>query len=246
MTTKGRILIADDEEFFLRTTTELLNNEGYDCSHARNGESALDKLKTCEFDLLISDIHMPGNSELELVRELREIAEGMPVILITGNPSLETATKSIQLPVAAYMTKPLDFDMLLVQVKSSITTYRTYCSVQNTSKRLQEWQKDLDSIKDVVSNALESTSPIPIHTFFKLTFRNIAESLLDMEHLIEGLDSNSKKQYACHLLDCPSLTNMKNALVETMEVLRKTRESFKSKDLARLRDKLDTIVKDVK
>ena len=246
MSTNGRILIADDEEFFLQTTTALLSKEGYECSQAVNAESALEMLKTSEFDLLISDIHMPGNSELELVNTLQKIAEGMPVILITGDPSLETATKSIQLPVTAYMTKPLDLELLLTHVRNSITNYRTYCSVQNTSKRLQEWQKDLDSIKEVVSNALETTTPVPINTFFRLTFRNIAESLLDLEHLIDGLDSNSSEQYACNLLDCPSLTKMKNSLTETIEVLRKTRESFKSKDLARLRDKLGTIVKEVK
>jgi DNA-binding NtrC family response regulator len=246
MSTAGRILIADDEEFFVRATSDLLSKEGYECSHSQDAESALEKLKTSVFDLLIADIHMPGNSELELVKELQKIAEGLPVILMTGNPSLETATKSIHLPVAAYMTKPLDFEVLLKHIKNSITNYKTYRSVQNTSKRLEEWQKDLNSIKEVVNNALETTSPIPIQMFFKLTFRNIAESLLDMEHLIEGLDSNSKEQYACNLLDCPSLTKMKSGLAETMEVLRKTRESFKSKDLARLRDKLNTIVNGVK
>jgi len=246
MTTKGRILIADDEEFFLRTTTELLRKEGYECSQAHNAESALEKLKTSEFDLLISDIFMPGNSDLELVEKLREVAEGMPVILMTANPSFETASKSIQLPVAAYMTKPLDFEVLLTHVENSISNYRAYCSVKNATKRLRDWQKDLDSIKKVASDALESSSPIPIHTFFKLSFRNIAESLLDMEHLIEQLDSNGKEQYACNLLECPSLTKMKSGLTDTMEVLRKTKESFKSKDLARLRDKLDTIVNDVR
>ncbi len=242
----GRILIADDEDLFLRTTTELLIKEGYECSNSSNADSAIEKLKTSEFDLLISDINMPGNSKLELIKKLRKIAEGMPVILITGNPSLETASKSIQLPVAAYMTKPLDFDMLLTHVNNSITNYRTYRSVQDTSLRLQEWQKDLDNIKAVVSDTLKTASPVPINTFFKLTFKNITESLLDLEHLIDGLDSNSKEQYACNLLDCPSLTKMKSGLTETMEVLKKTRESFKSKDLARLRVKLDTIVKDVK
>ena len=246
MPTNGRILIADDEELLRRTTAELLSKEGYECYQADSAESALETLNDSEFDLLISDIHMPGNSELELIKELSGIAEGMPVILITGNPSVETATKSIDLPVAAYMSKPLDFELLLKHIKSSITNYRTYRSVQNTSERLQEWQKDLDSIKEVVSNALDTASPVPVNTFFKLTFRNIAESLLDLEHLIEGLDSNSNKQYACSLLNCPSLTKMKGGLTETMEVLKKTRESFKSKDLARLRDKLDTIVKDVK
>ncbi len=246
MSTNGRILIADDEEFLLRTTTDVLSREGYECSQSHDAESALKHLKTSVYDLLIADIHMPGNSELELVKELQNIAEGMPVILITGNPSLETATKSIHLPVTAYMTKPLDFEMLLTHVKNAINNYKTYCSVENTSQRLQEWQKDLDSIKELVSNTLKTTSSVPINTFFKLTFKNIAESLLDLEHLIERLDSNSNEQYACNLLDCPSLTKMKSGLSETMEVLRKTRESFKSKDLAKLREKLDTIVKDVK
>ncbi|MBT3877765.1 MAG: response regulator [Candidatus Scalindua sp.] len=246
MSTMGRILLADDEEFFLSTTSDLLVDEGYECVQSQDAESALIKLKSSAFDLLIADIHMPGNSELELVKEMHKIAEGMPVILITGNPSVETATKSIQLPVVAYMAKPFDADMLFMHVKDAISNYKTYCSVQNSSRRLQEWQKDLDSIKKLVSNTLDSTSSIPIHAFFKLTFRNITESLLDLDHLIEGLNSNSNEQYACNLLDCPSLTKMKGGLIETMEVLRKTRESFKSKDLARLRDKLDTIVKDVR
>ncbi len=246
MSTKGRILIADDEEIFIRTTSELLMIEGYECSLSNSADSVLEKLKTSEFDLLISDINMPGNSELELIKKLGEIAEGMPVILITGNPSLETASKSIHLPVVAYMTKPLDFDLLLTHVKNSITNYKTYCSVQETSRRLKEWQSDLDDIKEVVSSTLKTTSPVPINTFFKLTFKNITESLLGLEHLIDTLDPNSSEQYACNLLDCPSLTKMKSGLTETMEVLRKTRESFKSKDLARLREKLDTIVKGVK
>jgi len=242
----GRILIADDEESFSRSTTDLLSREGYECSYSHDAETAIKMLKTSEFDLLISDIHMPGNSGLELIRELPDIAEGMPVILVTGNPSIETATKSIHLPVAAYMAKPLDYEQLLIHVKNAIKKYKTYRSVYSTSQRLQEWQKDLAAVKELVSNASENAASVPINTFFKLTFRNIAESLLDLEHLIEGLDMSNSEQYVCNLLDCPSLTKMKSGLTETMEVLRKTRESFKSKDLAKLRDKLDKIVKDVK
>ena len=74
MSMNGRILLADDEELFLRTVTDVLNKEGYECTQSHCAESALEMLKTSEFDLLISDIHMPGNSELELVDELQKIA----------------------------------------------------------------------------------------------------------------------------------------------------------------------------
>jgi hypothetical protein len=150
------------------------------------------------------------------------------------------------LPVAAYMDKPVEFETLLMQVKNSINKYRTYCSFQNTSHRLQEWQKDLESIKELVNSASETPTSVPINTFFKLTFRNIADSLLDLEHLIEGLNTNRGEQYVCNLLDCPSITKLKNGLTESVEVLKKTRNSFKSKDLGKLREKLDMIIKDVK
>jgi len=246
MTIEGRILIADDDESFSKSTADILSIEGYKCDVSPDAETAVAMLETSRYDLLISDIHMPGNSGLELIKELANVADGMPVILVTGNPTLETATKSIQLPVAAYMDKPLDFEMLLLHVKNSISKYRAYCSFQSTSKRLQEWQKDLESIKNLLSSASETPTSVPVNTFFKLTFRNIADSLLDLEHLIEGFTTNSDDQYVCNLLDCPSITKMKKGLTESVEVLKKTKESFKSKDLARLRDKLDTIIKDVK
>ncbi|MCI0692942.1 response regulator [candidate division KSB1 bacterium] len=59
------------------------------------------------YDLLIADIKMPGNDELEFIEEPPAIAEGLPVILVTGYPSLNTAIKSTRLHVAGYMMKPL-------------------------------------------------------------------------------------------------------------------------------------------
>lgn len=246
MSMTERILVADDNETFLRSTTEMLRREGYECDCSSNAETAIRMMRTSRYDLLIADIHMPGNSDLELVKKIPKIAQGMPTILVTGNASVDTATQSIHLSVVAYMTKPFDPDKLLMHVRNSIKQYKTYCSVESSSQRLLEWQKDLMSIKQLLSGASESAVSLPINAFFKLTFQNIAGSLLDLEHLVEGIDQESGEQHVCNLLECPSLTKMKTGLMETMEVLRKTRESFKSKELAKLRDKLDTIVKSVK
>jgi len=246
MSITGRILVADDNETFLRSTTELLGREGYECDCSPDAETALRMMRTSRYDLLIADIHMPGNSNLELVKKIPKIAQGMPTILVTGNASVDTATQSIHLPVVAYMTKPFDPDKLLMHVRNSIKQYKAYCSVESSSQRLQEWQKDLMRIKQLVSNASESAASLPINAFFRLTFQNIAGSLLDLEHLIEGIDKESGEQHACNLLDCPSLTRLKSGLTESVEVLEKTRTSFKSKELAMLRNKLDTIIKDVK
>ena len=80
----GSILIADDEETFLRSTARLLHREGYDCDCALDADRAVEMLRTGRYDLLIADIKMPGNPNLKLVRDVQQLAAGMPVILVTG------------------------------------------------------------------------------------------------------------------------------------------------------------------
>ena len=86
MSDQGRILIADDEKVFLESTADLLRRAGYECSCVPDAPSAIEELRKEEYDLLIADIKMPGNPDLELVRELPNIAEGMPVILVVPSP----------------------------------------------------------------------------------------------------------------------------------------------------------------
>jgi DNA-binding response OmpR family regulator len=82
--------------------------------------TVIDTLKSLTFDLLISVINMPGNTGLELIKKLQEIAEGLPVILVTGSPFSETQIQSLKPPVTACLNKPLDFEELLMHVRSSI------------------------------------------------------------------------------------------------------------------------------
>ncbi len=115
----SKILIADDDETFLLATTDLLRREGYECYYAPDAKTVIQTLEAVKFDLLISDINMPGNSELELIIKLKEIAEGLPIILITGSPHSDTQIQSLKPPVIACLYKPLDFQELLTHIRSS-------------------------------------------------------------------------------------------------------------------------------
>ena len=126
MSDLGRILIADDEETFLRSTGALLRREGYECECAPDGATTEELLQNNDFDLLISDIKMPGNDNLDMVKRIAANNLGMPIILVTGYPSLDSALPSIELPVAAYLTKPIQFAELLAHVKAAIKQYRVY------------------------------------------------------------------------------------------------------------------------
>ncbi len=240
----SRILIADDEETFLNSTADLLRKQGYQCDCAPDATSAAELLRANEYDLLIADIKMPGNAKLEFIQELPGIAEGMPVILVTGYPSLGSAIESIQLPVAAYMVKPIEFDELLAQVRRSTETFRVYRAVRTTQQRLRDWLKKLTSIEEVLKASPAQASSAPVDTFLELTFQNIVGSMSDLKHLTQSIAMhNLEGQEVCHLLHCPRLTELSNALSETVSVLEKTRHAFKSKDLGELRKKLEGIVR---
>ena len=133
----GRILIADDEKTFLAAMAQLLCNEGFECDCAEDATEVLEKLSKKTYDLLIADIKMPGNSNLELIRQLSQTAPAVSIILVTGYPSQQTAIEAVQLPVAAYLVKPVDFPQLLqknnISRKNEPTLQNHRCSQKKSA-----------------------------------------------------------------------------------------------------------------
>ncbi|TWU17210.1 Transcriptional regulatory protein ZraR [Novipirellula galeiformis] len=116
----ARILIADDEPLYLRTTGELLRKSGYRCVCVADADAALAALNSEPFDLVLSDLNMPGNLKLELLREGRRNWSHIPLIVVTGVPSVPTAIESIRLGIADYLLKPVKFEDLLSSVRRAL------------------------------------------------------------------------------------------------------------------------------
>lgn len=115
---KATILIVDDEKSLLSICEEALSDAGYVIQTASNGASALDLLKKSpEFDLVISDLRMPGMSGLELLKKIRETASEVDFLIMTGFGSIETAVESIRLGAADYLPKPFNVSHLLLKVE---------------------------------------------------------------------------------------------------------------------------------
>jgi two-component system response regulator HydG len=109
---RRRILIVDDEPLYLRTTAALLRKAGYECETAPDGAAALEALSSQPFDLVLSDLNMPGNRDLELLHAQRRSWPDIPLIVVTGAPSLPTAIESLRLGLADYLLKPVRFQDL--------------------------------------------------------------------------------------------------------------------------------------
>lgn len=233
---RGRILIADDDEAFRIATRLFLRRQGFDCEVAPDATVAAEMLGASEFDLLISDINMPGNAGLELVAKLPQVAAALPVILLTGHPSVQSAARSVRLQVVAYLVKPCDADELLSIAEQAIANYRAYRAVSANRQRLETWAQDLAQIEEVLRSSPGGTAGAPTEAYLNLTLRNLLSVLIDLKQFTEAISQQPGKegivqQVALH-----------RALQETIDVLEKTKQSFKSKELGELRRRLEGLL----
>lgn len=115
-----KILIADDEPLFLQTTGELLRKDGYDCLCVGDAHAARDALSRERFDLILSDLNMPGNVSLEFLRDGRANWPDVPLIVVTGVPSLPSAVESLRLGITDYLLKPVSYRDLLASIRRAL------------------------------------------------------------------------------------------------------------------------------
>lgn len=238
MSGAGRILLADDEPTFLGATAELLRQEGYACEAVADAESALARLTGHEFDLLISDLEMPGNADLHLIRQVAERGDSLPVIILTGYPSVRSAVSCIELPVAAYLTKPVDFPLLLTKVRAAVSRFRSYKAMQQAETRLKSWREEFSHLTAPDPSSASSQ----VDVFLALTLRNVMGSLGDLEQLGRALNNQPVERTPCQLMNCPRGAQLLTAVQETVRVLEETKSAFKSKSLGELRRQLELLL----
>jgi EAL domain-containing protein (putative c-di-GMP-specific phosphodiesterase class I) len=121
---RGRVLIVDDEEALVRLLSRVLIAAGYEVATAGDGQKAVELLATTTFDAVISDIDMPRMDGIQLLQLVRQGDFDVPVILMTGAPSLATAVKAVSLGAVLYLTKPIDIDDLQTAIARAVRLKR--------------------------------------------------------------------------------------------------------------------------
>ena len=111
-----KILIAEDEDITLKHLVNSLQKEGYLAVGTQNGEDALRKIEDDHFDLLITDIKMPGLTGIELLEKIKERQLESEVIIITGFGSIGSVVDAMKKGAYDYVTKPFNLDELLLKV----------------------------------------------------------------------------------------------------------------------------------
>jgi len=118
------ILVVDDEPVVQDAVRWLLRAQGYDVDTAGSGEDALSRIAQHEFDVVVSDIKMPGLNGLDVLERSRALKPNLSVILMTAYASLETAIEALRLGAADYLRKPFELEDLTLSVERALRAHR--------------------------------------------------------------------------------------------------------------------------
>ena len=143
-------LIVDDDTKLLTILKSLLTEEKLEVTTSDNGLDAINKCKEQQFDLIISDLMMPGASGLEVLKEARKVSPATLVILVTGFASLETAIEAIREGAYDYITKPFKLDEIKIVVNNAKEKIYLVRENERLFKELQDAYHQLHMVKKIM------------------------------------------------------------------------------------------------
>jgi two-component system nitrogen regulation response regulator NtrX len=135
---KDWVLVVDDEAGVRASLAGILGDEGYAVQAVESGEAALEALETRRFDLVLLDVWLPGQDGLEVLRRIREGHAELPVVVISGHGTIETAVKAVRLGAQDFVEKPLSLEKTVLAVRNALRQRRLESQLRELRERLDE------------------------------------------------------------------------------------------------------------
>jgi len=117
---RARVLVVDDEAPIRDLLARTLALADYEVDAAPDGRTAVDRLRIIDYDLLITDLRMPGFDGLSVIREARRLKTDIPIIIITGHPTEASAIEAVNLGVQGYLVKPFRVPRVLAAAAKAL------------------------------------------------------------------------------------------------------------------------------
>src|SRR6201995_5031753 len=124
MTRKAHLLLVDDDPNTLASLSRAFRLAGHEATVCDNATRALDLLRTESFDVIFSDVVMPGKNGIEFLEDVKKAGVTAPVILISGQANVEMAVRATKLGALDFLEKPLSTDKLLLTIDNALRLTR--------------------------------------------------------------------------------------------------------------------------
>ena len=164
-----RILVIDDDEYIRESIKETLRRKGYELESVDNGKAALEVFRSSGFDMVISDMKMPGMSGIELLEKIKQLDAEIPFLMITAHGAIESAVEAIKKGAYDFIQKS---PSLLEELELHVERTLQYRSLLNENKRLKsvisrQWNyvgdcSSLEQIRNLVTTVAASRSTVLI------------------------------------------------------------------------------------
>ncbi|MBE7444282.1 MAG: response regulator [Planctomycetia bacterium] len=182
-----KILVVDDKQSALFLSEGVLEDEGYHAEIAQNGQEALERFKQKHFDIVISDLHMPGMDGIELLNNIKKLDIKTLVIIMTARPSIESAIQAFRHGAYDYIAKPIDPDTIINTIQRGFEKHRLEINTDKLLKRLQDLRQQLldenallIQEKDFANNIIDATPDIIIATDEHATIRMVNNATIEL------------------------------------------------------------------
>ena len=198
----ARILIIDDDRAFRVGTRALLMDEGYDVDAAAGGDEGLARLSSERYQLVLLDLKMEGRSGLSVLEELRRSGHTIPVVMLTGYATVDSAVQALKLGADDYLTKPCDNRMLRSKIRSILASRAPATGIGSdrivaTGPEMKEVLQAIARVaptsstvllrgatgtgKELAARAIHEESPRHDRTFVAVNCSALAEGMLESE-----------------------------------------------------------------
>jgi DNA-binding response OmpR family regulator len=174
----GKVLIIDDEINLRETLTRILRRVGCEVSTAEEGKKALQLIENGTFDLVYLDIHLPQLDGLQILKEIRQQDTQLPVILLTGYGSLQSAMEAVRLGATDYLLKPYDPEVLVARTRIILKEQALERRKQDIREKIERLQAELQSLEVEKS---EPALPIDLSSSSQERFLKQGALILDLQ-----------------------------------------------------------------
>jgi putative two-component system response regulator len=179
----AQLLIVDDDEAVRRWEERVVKDNGYSCDGATDAEDARGHLQRGEYQLALLDVNMPGDSGLELLRQIRREHPEVAVVMVTGEDSTELAMTAIELGAFGYLVKPVGPGELIINVATAL--HRRGGEAQ-AYRRMLRMQEEAQLRSEELAQALQN-----LELSEKEIWASQAETIFRLARLVEFRDEET-------------------------------------------------------